>query len=1376
MKRISLVFSYFYMVLLLISIPFMGRIKQKKADFVKQNGLTEITWNSQLQNHVLRKRASLGQDQFKFDNPNKFVDYHLGIRTRVSEDKPGYLAGNLYNELLDAKKNKFYRSASAARISDLEWTERGPSNVPGRTRAILILPEGNENNSWLAGGVGGGIWKTSTGGENWDLKTPDIPSLAISWLTLCESQPNVIYASTGEAIGGGRGIIGNGILKSTDWGENWEVIPSTLDKEEFSVISRIIVDHVDPNVVVICSARGPWNKEFQSGIYKSIDGGISWKEAYNTDKWISQVISDPTDFNIQYAAKFGGGVLKSTDGGDSWFDSSFGMMKINGRLEIANAPTDPSRLFAATQGDISGSGSDLYVSFDAGANWSVVDQKYDNQSVDYFRGQGDYDNTIAVNPFDEDEVYFGGVNLWRTRINEVEQDTDLPDISVTVANDSLSYWDFVNFGAEYFDGRLEIGAGFSNSKFVDVEVRTGSGETQYAHRFTVNKQGSGVPDSQYKYVDYVEVPFEVWDINNNRQLMVSFRDQQEDGEFNLIHENTAAGDEANHSREYIYIHAIEYSETPNERIAQNEGKRTGHTHEQMYFYWPVLREEFEWNPAALIPDTILIDFETISLVSRFGELTPVSDAYGDFVENLNSAYDQATTEFSFHPDHHNLIMIPVDSVDKTFMILNANDGGVFVSNISANPGINDGDWTSKGEGYITGQFYSAAKKPGAEVYIGGLQDNGTWKSPDGVDASTATSYVSVWGGDGFDVLWNYLDTDKYMISVYNNLFYRTEDNGKTWFESGQDISGIKPFFSKLASSNSTPDVIYTVSSEGVYKSSDFGKQWLATEISDNWGFSDFIDIKVSLANQNIVWAGSGMADDLSLHVSTDGGTTFTKTNNFTNAELGFISGIATHPEEDSTAYGLFSFSKGPKILKTENLGQTWEDISGFLSSQTSNNGFPDVAVYCLLVRPDNVEIIWAGTEIGIFESMDDGNTWSYLENEMGAAAVWDMNVMDDEIVIATHGRGIFTAKLPEAVEVIPSPVVNGYGININGNLAIDLNLLSAYDSTIIDINGTINILDAHPVGLTKLEISDLPSNDSLGISIVSYLKGKSYSANPFGIINYEVDEPVREYVENFNAGSDDFIGDFSITEIDGFEDNAIHSLHPYEEGTNFQGHFIDYVYQLRTPIIVASNDAIMRYDAIAIVEPAESGATYPSEEFYDYVVLEGSKDGVNWMPLAPGYDAKMNSKWLNVYQNDVDVDKSIFVEQTIDLLNTYEANDTIFIRFRLHSDPLEAGWGWVIDNISIQDKITGLSTGNFSDAIRIYPNPASDFVEIELTKGHAYSELIVYNLNGSLVKNFTIDQNPSEKIAVDISDLKNGIYLIKLVGIHSERVSKLMIK
>ncbi|MBK8292454.1 MAG: hypothetical protein IPK96_17475 [Flammeovirgaceae bacterium] len=210
-----------------------------------------------------------------------------------------------------------------------------------------------------------------------------------------------------------------------------------------------------------------------------------------------------------------------------------------------------------------------------------------------------------------------------------------------------------------------------------------------------------------------------------------------------------------------------------------------------------------------------------------------------------------------------------------------------------------------------------------------------------------------------------------------------------------------------------------------------------------------MDIEVSQANANIIWAGSAMVnsgDSRNLHVSTNGGQTFTTTNNYTERVLGGITKLASHPVEDSTAFALFSFAGKPKILRTKNLGQSWQDISGFGLAPTSSTGFPNVAVYCLYVRPDNPEIIWVGTEIGIVESLDNGQTWSLLE-DFPNVAVWHMKGQDDQVVIATHGRGIWTAQTENIQAVLINPTIHAIGTSPQSELSVSISLLDEYDST-----------------------------------------------------------------------------------------------------------------------------------------------------------------------------------------------------------------------------------------------------------------------------------------------------------------------------------------
>ncbi|MCK5699991.1 MAG: hypothetical protein KAI29_02525, partial [Cyclobacteriaceae bacterium] len=132
MKRsIALVSYAFVVIAFFIVLSNQTDVKSPKA--YKKSAHEIVERKAQIDSHIKKKKLTRGEDRFKFDNPNYFADYHWGIRTRQSEDQPGYLAGATYSELLKAKQNKYYRSRSAARTSELEWIERGPSNVPGRT-------------------------------------------------------------------------------------------------------------------------------------------------------------------------------------------------------------------------------------------------------------------------------------------------------------------------------------------------------------------------------------------------------------------------------------------------------------------------------------------------------------------------------------------------------------------------------------------------------------------------------------------------------------------------------------------------------------------------------------------------------------------------------------------------------------------------------------------------------------------------------------------------------------------------------------------------------------------------------------------------------------------------------------------------------------------------------------------------------------------------------------------------------------------------------------------------------------------------------------------------------------------------------------------
>ena len=204
---------------------------------------------------------------------------------------------------------------------------------------------------------------------------------------------------------------------------------------------------------------------------------------------------------------------------------------------------------------------------------------------------------------------------------------------------------------------------------------------------------------------------------------------------------------------------------------------------------------------------------------------------------------------------------------------------------------------------------------------------------------------------------------------------------------------------------------------------------------------------------------AGRDSGWAFHVSSDSGLSFSEISQNFPSGLDEASGIATHPQDSQTAYVMFSLPGLPKVLRTEDLGQTWQDLSGFAGNgQPSSNGFPDVAVFSLLVMPYNTDIMWAGTEIGLVISEDGGQTWSFADNGMPHVAIFQMKIVDDQVVVATMGRGIWSVTLPELngyqpPQVTLVPRLNAVSQNPEGNAVISLDLRSPYDRTEIWING-----------------------------------------------------------------------------------------------------------------------------------------------------------------------------------------------------------------------------------------------------------------------------------------------------------------------------------
>ena len=1368
----------------------------------------------------LRKIKSITENGVRYDGPEKYSFYLSAIKhggedieseSRFGRYKPGYkefelnrlrknLSSSLTNQKL-AASNSFTNNYAQ---DNAVFIERGPYNVPGRTRPILVDVSDPTGNTWFAGSTGGGVWKTTDESVTWTEVSNGMESIAISWLGQCKSQPNVLYAATGVAwVGGVQDITGAGVYKSVDHGINWTNISPRESNgyvlDAFNNVSRLIVDPDNPDIV-IASTTEDYNST--GHIWKTSDGGLNWIEVATANTRIQQIIAAPSDFNIQYAAVRGSGILRSVDRGNAWtnpgginlsstvdYNSEDGILAGGGsasfgRLELAVSHQDPNTVYAAIDGDAA---SYLKVSYDGGQTWNVLNND-DGSSDDWLYAQGWFDNTITVNPYNDSVVYYAG--------RDASKGTVLPDPGVNfngstttvTLNNTSQFLQLVNiWGGSAVGYNNEWDQHSSSPDLIDVEIRFGPGKSQKAYRFSVPEGStSGVSHANYTYQDFVDVPFEVWNISADppEQITVSFRDNKNDGTFNII-------EDFGESREYIFPQNIPYDST----MSQTEiTKQWGQVYKSLFLIWPYLSANASWNPENLPTSSIRIE----SVAASYKALKKKVEYMTDYYDNGGDA----TINQNVHVDHHNLGSI-IDS-DSTFRLYLGTDGGIFYTNSSKDPGVVDNDfkvsgkssnnWYQPAGGYNTTQFYGADKVVGYDQYFGGSQDNGTFLSPRNKSADKETNWSFEIGGDGFEAIAHSTDPNKLIGGSQGNNFYRSVNGGASWQYAQSGLQGSDPFITRLSSPYQDPDVLFAVTSYGVMKSSNFGESWDAKQIDGNWNASFWsgTDVEVSLANPRFVWAGGYMSSFGSIFISKDWGETYEQTPNFDN--LGRVSGIYSHPNEDSTAYVLFGMAGAAKVLETKDLGETWNDLSGFSSSSNgrSVNGFPDVPVYSFLVMPHDSDIMWAGTEIGLIESTDGGKNWQLVESNLPFVTIWDLKLKDQgQIVIATHGRGVWTATIEELKNYIPKPVAlppfifSAYQVASEDSykIAANLNIKSNYDSLVIYAN---NVERISVLNLTKSDSSNFEfSVDDKGdytLKAFGYKDGVSYPSNEFEITLNPTLAPRTEFSTTFS----DLVGDefsldrFRIGIQGGFSGRQLHTEHPYESGqaggyaNGYSVHTI-----LNIPIIITDYTPSIKFNEIVLVEPGEPGTSFGDYGFWDYVIVEASKDGVYWRRLIDGYDSDADPAWRNAYNSGAFGSPDLIRDRQINFAPHFNVGDTVKVRFRMFSDDLTVSWGWMVDDLYIQKDppvVQGIEFTELDKNISIYPNPTTGEFRIDFNdtwQGDVNCK-ITDIFGRSIYTNVLDNQSSNSSHQVDIRDSNDGVYLVQLVQGDKKTMKKII--
>lgn len=315
----------------------------------------------------------------------------------------------LYCFLIAAIPGTITAQITSATFGMMEARQVGPAVMGGRITSVEGVNK--EPRTIYVGSAGGGVWKTSDAGSSFrsvfDKYCQSIGALAID-----QQNPNVVYVGTGESNMRNTVSIGEGLYKTTDAGDNWSKIGG-LDSTEH--ISKILIDPTNSNTVYVAAPGPLWSDSKHRGLYKSTDGGKTFEKILyvNEKTGVADIAVDPTSPSTIYASTWefrrtpysfnsGGnssGIFKSSDGGKTWKELTNGLPKKPiGRAALALAPSEPNRILAIVEAEKTG----LFLSTDGGETWKKQTTTMNVESRPF------YFSCLVVDPKDSKRVYRPG--------------------------------------------------------------------------------------------------------------------------------------------------------------------------------------------------------------------------------------------------------------------------------------------------------------------------------------------------------------------------------------------------------------------------------------------------------------------------------------------------------------------------------------------------------------------------------------------------------------------------------------------------------------------------------------------------------------------------------------------------------------------------------------------------------------------------------------------------------------------------------------------------------------------------------------------------------------------------------------------------------
>lgn len=695
-------------------------------------------------------------------------------------------------------------------LAGLKFRNIGPAMMSGRVSDIAIDPV-NEN-IWYVTMGSSGVWKTSNAGVTWTPIFDSEKSFSIGCVTIDPNNHFVIWVGTGENNGGRHISYGDGVYRSKDGGASWE----NMGLKASEHISKIIIHPGNSDIIWVASQGPLWSKGGERGLYKSTDGGKTWKKTLGDEEWtgVTDLLIDPRDPNVLYAATWqrqrtvaaymgggpGTGIYQSSDGGETWNKLKSGLPSSNmGKIGLAISPQQPDVLYAAIELDRRTGG--LYRSEDRGASWKKMSDAISGGTGPH------YYQELWASPHQFDRIYFA-------------------DNRMQVSDDGGKTMRRLKKAHKHVDNHA-IAFKANDPNYILLGCDGGVYETfdlEENWRFMAN-----LPTLQFYKValDDAEPFYNIYGgTQDNNSLGGPSRTDNYHGITNADWFVTLWGDGHQSATEPGNPN-IMYAESQKGNIARLD-LATG----EMVFIQPQPkadeeRERFNWDSPILVsphnPAQIYFASQRVWRSNDRGDSwTAIS---GDLTNNQERIKQP--------------IMDKKMSWDNPWDIYAMSDYSSITS-LSESP-------------VLAGLLYA-----GTDDGIIQMSDNGgqSWNKTEvgSLPGCPKTAFVNDIKADLFDVNTVYVVLDNHKYGDYSPYLYKSTDKGKTWKSMLGNISK-KGMTWRIVQDHLAPDLFFLASEFGIYVTIDGGKKW--TQLKGGLPTISFRDLAIQKRENDLVGASFG---------------------------------------------------------------------------------------------------------------------------------------------------------------------------------------------------------------------------------------------------------------------------------------------------------------------------------------------------------------------------------------------------------------------------------------------------------------------------------------------------------------------------------------